>query len=1004
MPVDSDDEYLLHKLGDSPDAIRVTLQVQGLPLEMEVDTGADISIIADQTRKSYFPKLRLHPSSVILKTYTGEPVPVVGQLNMKVQHGEQEAKLVLVVVTGNGPTLLGRNWLKYLRLDWKQISQLHSVKMQQLHTVLDRHSSVFQDGLGSIEPYRVSLQVQDDTKPKFYKAQPVPFATKDAVGRELDRLENEGILEKVMHSDWATPIVTVPKKDGTYRICGDYRLMVNPVMAIEQYPLPCPEDLFATLSGGTVLTKLDLSQAYLQYQLDETSTKLTTINTHQGLYQYRRLPFGVASAPALFQKLMDTVLQGKQGVICYIDNISSSEVAEHLSTLDSVLDCLQQHGFRLRKDKCRFLMPSVEYLGHIVDASGIRATLEKVDAILQAPPPTNTTELRAFLGLVNYYGKFVSNLATLLRPLNDLLESDTKWVWSQECAQAFAETKEKLVSTLVLTHYNPDLPINLPTDASAYGVGAVISHVSSDGTERPIAFASRSLTDSERNYAQIEKVALLLVFGVKRFHQFLYGRKSSLITDHKSLTAIFGPKKGIPALAAARLQRWAVLLSAYYYHISYKPSQLHSNADGLSRLPLPTNRSASTDNVCKLFNIGQIQALPVTVADVQKATPSDRLLSRVCEYVLKGCPSQVPPELHMFKDKQNELSLEVVCLMWGIRVVIPEALKAVVLQSLHFNHPGTTRMKAVARSYFWWGGLDKDIESISKTCNACQAMKSSPPVAPLHPWVWPNAPWKRLHLDFAGPFLGKMLFVLVDAHSMWPEVAIMSSTTFASTIEVLRSLFARYGLPEQVVSDNGPQFTSDEFAQFLKLNGVKHIRSAPYHPASNGQVERFIQTLKRALKLSESSGQSFSRHLSQFLFEYRASPHATTNRPPSQLFLGRPLRTQSDLLRPNVNSDVLSKQATQKLNFDRRSKSRLFVVGQSVMVKVHRSNTSKWSRGIIINQFGPVTYSVDVQGHVVKCHVDQLRGCPESIADVVSGSSGSVEDNFVILTVLQLTT
>ena len=846
VPVDSDDEYLLHKLGDSPDAIRVTLQVQGLPLEMEVDTGADISIIADQTRKSHFPKLRLHPSSVILKTYTGEPVPVVGQLNVKVQHGEQEAKLVLVVVTGNGPTLLGRNWLKYLRLDWKQISQLHSVKMQKLHTVLDRHSSVFQDGLGSIEPYRVSLQVQDDAKPKFYKARPVPFATKDAVGRELDRLENEGILEKVTHSDWATPIVAVPKKDGTYRICGDYRLTVNPVMAIEQYPLPRPEDLFATLSGGTVFTKLDLSQAYLQYQLDETSTKLTTINTHQGLYRYRRLPFGVASAPALFQKLMDTVLQGKQGVICYIDDIliSSSEVAEHLSTLDSVLDCLQQHGFRLRKDKCRFLMPSVEYLGHIVDASGIRATPEKVDAILQAPPPTNTTELRAFLGLVNYYGKFVSNLATLLRPLNDLLKSDTKWVWSQECAQAFTETKEKLVSAPVLTHYNPDLPINLATDASAYGVGAVISHVCSDGMERPIAFASRSLTDSERNYAQIEKEALSLVFGVKRFHQFLYGRKFSLITDHKPLTAIFGPKKGIPALAAARLQRWAVLLSAYDYHISYKPSQLHSNADGLSRLPLPTNRSASTDDVCKLFNIGQIQALPVTVADVQKATRSDKLLSRVCEYVLNGWPSQVPPELHMFKDKQNELSLEVGCLMWGIRVVIPEALKAVVLQSLHFNHPGTTRMKAVARSYFWWGGLDKDIESVSKTCNACQAVKSSPPVAPLHPWVWPNAPWKRLHLDFAGPFLGKMLFVLVDAHSKWPEVAIMSSTTSASTIEVLRSLFARYGLPEQVVSDNGPQFTSDEFAQFLKLNGVKHIRSAPYHPASNGQVERFIQTLK----------------------------------------------------------------------------------------------------------------------------------------------------------------
>ena len=312
--------------------------------------------------------------------------------------------------------------------------------MQLLHSVLDQHPTLFQEGLGTVRPHQATLCVKPDATPRFIKPRPVPFATKGMVGRELDRLEEEGILERVTHSDWATPIVAVPKKDGTFRICGDYRLTINPVLAVDQYPLPRPDDLFATLSGGTIFTKLDLSQAYLQLQLDDKSAKFTTINTHQGLYQYRRLPFGIASAPALFQKLMDTVLQGIPGVICYIDDIliSSPHETAHMATLESVLTRFQKHGFRLQKDKCQFMMPSVEYLGHIVHAAGVQATPEKLDAILQAPAPTNLTELRSFLGLVNYYGKFISNLSTILHPLNSLLKTGTESHQDRQSSQPSA--------------------------------------------------------------------------------------------------------------------------------------------------------------------------------------------------------------------------------------------------------------------------------------------------------------------------------------------------------------------------------------------------------------------------------------------------------------------------------------------------------------------------------------------------------------------------------------
>ena len=804
----------------------------------------------------------------------------------------------------------------------------------------------------------------------------MPFAIKEAVGQELDRLEKQGIIKKVSTGDWAAPIVAVPKKDGRFRLCGDYKVTINQALTVDQYPLPKPEDLFATLANGTLFTKLDLSQAYLQLQLDEASMPYVTVNTHQGLYQYTRLPFGVASAPAIFQRLMDTILQGIPRVICYIDDIlvTGTSDKDHLSNLGEVLKRLEDCGFRLKKTKCNFMAKSVEYLGHQVDRHGIRALPDKVEAITKAPPPKNVQELRSFLGLLNYYGKFVRNLSSILHPLNQLLKDQQKWEWSKECAQAFQMAKDQLVSASVLTHYDPKLPIAMAADASAYGIGAVISHIYPDGSERPISFASRTLTSSERNYAQLEKEALSLVYGVKKFHQYLYGRQFTLVTDHKPLTAILGSKKGVPSLAAARLQRWALLLSAYSYEIQFKPTQAHGNADGLSRLPLTvTQPTDPIPDTASMFNIGQVQSLPVTFQQIQDETTCDPVLKKVSTYVAKGWPTEVTDDLKPYKARQNEIGMENKCLMWGVRVMIPTSLQPMILETLHDTHPGITRMKAIARSYFWWSGIDKAIENLAKSCIPCQEQKSNPPVAPLHPWIWPTTPWKRIHIDFAGPFLDKMFLIVVDAHSKWPEVIQMSSTTSSKTIDVLRTLFARYGLPEQVVSDNGPQFTSDGFAQFMKTNGVKHIRTAPYHPSSNGQAERFVQTFKRAMKAGETDEPSLSTRLSQFLLTYRSTPHATTNSAPSELFLQRKVRTRFDLLKPDLQSIVTEKQARQKEYHDQRSKTRCFSAGQLVMIRDFLSK-QKWMAGTVKSQRGPVSYEIELEdGRIMRRHIDHIR-------------------------------
>ena len=229
-----------------------------------------------------------------------------------------------------------------------------------------------------------------------------------------------------------------------------------------------------------------------------------------------------------------------------------------------------------------------------------------MEAVRLAPKPKNVRELRSFLGLLHYYGKFIPNLATVLHPLNDLLQAGHQWHWSTECDEAFVRAKEKLMSATVLAHYNPDLPVLLAGDASAYGVGSVISHVFPNGEGRPIAFASRTLTSSEKNYSQLEKEALSLIFGLQKFHQYLYGRKFTLVTDHQPLTTIFNSKKGIPTLAAARLQRWALLLSTHSYTIQFRPTKAHGNADGLSRLPVKKGSTNADYSEPDLFNIRQI--------------------------------------------------------------------------------------------------------------------------------------------------------------------------------------------------------------------------------------------------------------------------------------------------------------------------------------------------------------------------------------------------------------
>ena len=437
----------------------------------------------------------------------------------------------------------------------------------------------------------------------------------------------------------------------------------------------------------------------------------------------------------------------------------------------------------------------------------------------------------------------------------------------------------------------------------------------------------------------------------------LYGREFILVMDHRPLCKIFGHDQGVPPLAAARMQRWALILSAYQYRIQYIPGEQNNCADCMPRLPLVKSSLDEDKAVLAL----SLHALPVTSSDIAKATKKDKTLATVLQLVRHGhWPLQASEPLKPYVRRQHELSCQDGCVLWGHRVVIPVSLRPRLLEELHDGHIGIVRMKGLARSYIWWPDLDKDIKGMSARCEDCKATAAMPTVT-YHPWQYPSAPWDRIHIDF-GEWKGIHFLVVVDAYSKCRD---MHSTTTHRTIEVLREIFATHGFPRVIVSDNGPQFTSEDFSTYLLGNHIVHQLSAPYHPATNGLAESMVKIVKQWLSKQEK-GTKFGVSLSEFLRTYRNVPHTGTNRTPAEIIFGRALRTHISMVLPNMGERM-----KEKLHPPQGTPVRTFKEGDGVWVRDFcPSAPSKWPPGIPL---GALTYmAVLPNGHNRKVHLDHL--------------------------------
>ena len=777
--------------------VLVPVKLNNQTIDMLYDPGAAFSVIGKNIWQQIgAPALK---KSRNLVAYTDIEIKTLGTAKINVHAFRKHKLLTVFVVEKNDIPLFGLDWCIHFDLSMPPGAKICQTTSNETVTItkqetndiellLTKYKELFNGSLGSIRGHSVKIYVDPNATPKVFRPRPVPIALQEQVDAELKRLQTEDILEPIDFVvnviEWATPIVIAIKSNGNVRICGDFRVTINPHVQRDDYPLPRFEDIMSKLSGGQQFTKIDLRDAYLQLSVHPESRKYLVIATHKGYFAYKRLPFGISFAPSLFQRTMDQILNGIEGTVCYLDDIliTAPTRQQHLERVQQVLQRLYEAGIKTHTSKCAWLQDSTVFLGHRIDKEGLHPTNEHIKAIQDMRTPTNTSELRSFLGSITYYGKFIPNLQVNCSPLHRLLKKDMKWNWTQEDEQIFTSLKTRLTSTDTLVHYDSNKEVYLATDASEKGLGSVLFHKHGDNTLRPIAYASRTLNEVEQRYATIDKEALAIIYGVTKFHQYLYGRHFTLLTDHKPLERIFGENRNTPKIASNRLLRWAMVLNSYNYTIQYQSGKNNAPADVLSRLPLGDTNLTENEKVGlpergHLLNL-RLHQLPITKRNLKDQTMADKTLNQIIRFVRTSWPdkNQLPPELIHYFEKREELSVEENILLWKGRLCIPASLQKQALQMLHDGHPGICAMQSMARFHIYWPKIDKDIMEFSQQCTSCQESKQTATQAPLYPWYAPPEPWSRVHIDFAGPFENKMFLIAIDAFTRWLEVIPMNST------------------------------------------------------------------------------------------------------------------------------------------------------------------------------------------------------------------------------------
>ena len=856
----------------------VAVTVENQLINFRVDTGADVTVISEEEYKRRFKgRVVLHETDRKLFGPGKSALKVMGEFRADMMYkGRKQTRQNIFVLEGQQQALLGLPAIQALGV----IKWIGKVTQRGIKVSFPK---LF-EGIGEMKTDPYKIEIKAGAEPNAARApRRVPINLRDKVRTELEKLEEKGIITRVNKAtDWVANMVVVPKPNNEVRICVDY-LHLNAAIKRERLMVPTVEEILSQVRGAKFFSKIDCRSGYFQIKLHKDSRELTTFITPFGRFYFNRLPMGISSAPEVYHRKMVEILSGLEGVVTLLDDslIFAETEEEHDVRLEKVLKRLNEHGVTLNEKKCEFKVQETKFLGYKISREGIAPDEEKVKAVLELPNPQNSTEVRRFLGMVNYYIKFLPKLAQLSQPLRELLKKCNSWIWGPDQQESFDGIKVALTKAPILSFFQLDKNTRVAADTSLTGIGAVMEQEVEHGKWKPVQFASRSLSETEKRYSNIEREALGVTWACERMREFLIGRPFIIQTDHKPLLTLFG-KKALNELTP-RIQRFRMRLATFNYSMQHVAGKRFFTPDTLSRAPLKdTNHEEdillNEDREEGCINHGRVgQVEDPMITEIMKEQNRDEVLREVKEVVHRGWPATGKNNLGPYRRFRADLWEKEGLLMYKERMVVPARLKGELLRKIHQGHGGERRCMKRARTSVWWPNIGQDIKRVVEECPDCVESRSARK-EPLIGTALPNGPWEKVAIDYFN-CQGKWYILIVDYYSRYLDVHEMRTMTTRATITYLKTIFAKVGIPLQVRCDSGTNLTSHELNEFARKMGFKIVPASPKYPQSNGLAEAMVKVAKKLVKGDLELG----------LLAYRTTP-LDQGPSPGELLMGRRLR------------------------------------------------------------------------------------------------------------------